>query len=765
MFGRSNANFDRLLEKATSQLLLEPDWTSIMQICDSIRQNDTNPKYAVTAIKKKFYHSNPHVALYALQVMESCVKNCGVLMHEEVATKIFMEEMRDLVKQSTDESIKTKVLELLQTWGMAFRNSPKYRIATDTLELMKAEGWKFPPVREAEAMFEADTAPEWADGEVCNRCRVQFTTFTRQHHCRACGQVFCAKCSSKSCVLPKFGIEREVRVCDSCFEEHGPKEGAEVQPVPGGKKASPEPEQGTGKVGGKPDGLPAEYLASPLSKQPQEPPKREGKSEAELKEEEELQLVLALSKSQADEEEKRKKKTTSELMAAYSNTNGTSVPGSQPGKGQPVQQAEPEQPELEKYLNREYWEAQSQARTEQQQFPMPGSGLVAGQADAVMAIKSQLAEERLQGAPTPLEAGGRQTEIDEFTASLRAQLEMFVNRMKSNSSRGRPIANDTSVQTLFMNVMTLHGKLVGLIQEEEDSRVRLEGLQDKMSQVRDATAALEALREEEAERRRLEAEELERQRQVQIQAKLEVMRKKKAEYLEYQRQLAMQRMAEQEREVQKKAEASKAAYMQQYGMYMPPMQQPGYPYQHPGQVMHQQQSMMPPGAVLGPPGPHPGGHQQPQPHMFQHQQLPPEQLLHSQTPQHVMPQQPGQQMPAPQQMQSQGEQPQHHIQGGPDQAPGHMPPQPGQVPHQMAPGPQAPMYAGYPFSHGAPAPPSMPDQALPQPSAAAFNMVGMSAALPTPTPAPAPLPPQDQPLQQEHRPQPGAPEASLICFD
>ncbi len=68
MFGRSNASFDRLLEKATSQLLLEPDWTSTMMICDTIRQGDTNPKYAVTAIKKKFYHTNPHVALYALQV-------------------------------------------------------------------------------------------------------------------------------------------------------------------------------------------------------------------------------------------------------------------------------------------------------------------------------------------------------------------------------------------------------------------------------------------------------------------------------------------------------------------------------------------------------------------------------------------------------------------------------------------------------------------------------------------------------------------------
>ena len=39
----------------------------------------------------------------------------------------------------------------------------------ETLNLMKAEGWKFPAVREAEAMFEADTAPEWAEGDVCNR--------------------------------------------------------------------------------------------------------------------------------------------------------------------------------------------------------------------------------------------------------------------------------------------------------------------------------------------------------------------------------------------------------------------------------------------------------------------------------------------------------------------------------------------------------------------------------------------------------------------
>jgi growth factor-regulated tyrosine kinase substrate len=35
---------------------------------------------------------------------------------------------------------------------------------------------------------------------------------TRQHHCRGCGQVFCSKCSAKVCPIPKFGIEKEVKL-------------------------------------------------------------------------------------------------------------------------------------------------------------------------------------------------------------------------------------------------------------------------------------------------------------------------------------------------------------------------------------------------------------------------------------------------------------------------------------------------------------------------------------------------------------------------
>lgn len=59
------------------------------------------------------------------------------------------------------------------------------------------------------------------------------------------------------------------------------------------------------------------------------------------------------------------------------------------------------------------------------------------------------------------------------------------------------------------------------------SLVYYEGLQDKLAQVRDARAALNALRDEHREKLRRAAEEAERQRQIQLAQKLEIMRQKK----------------------------------------------------------------------------------------------------------------------------------------------------------------------------------------------------------------------------------------------
>lgn len=585
MFG-SKSPFDKYLEKATSQLLLEPDWDSILQISDCIRQGDVQPKYAINSIKRKVGSDNPHVSLFALQVLESCMKNCGSSVHNEVATKEFMEFMKQLVT-SRGEPVKSKILELIQVWSHAFRNEPGYKVVQDTFNLMKLEGYTFPTLKEADAMFSSEKAPEWKDSDCCSRCRVQFGMVQRKHHCRACGDVVCAKCSSKNSIIPKFGIEREVRVCDSCHEKIN-------------KGGSP------GKSDE--DGLPAEYLASPLSKQSQVAPK---KSEQEIQEEEELQLALALSQSEEENKAKERERMRGGTYNLYGGSKDVRSSSPQPVVTQqnivpvsaPMIDTADMDPELARYLNRNYWQQKSEDIKVNPAVTQPSAPVALS--EAKVSMNNPKVQEAYQNGET-------EEDPDQFLHALNSSVEIFVNRMRSNSQRGRSIATDSSVQSLFNVISNMHPQLMKYIQGQEDLRAHYESLQDKLAQLRDAREALDALREDHREKRRREMEELERQRQIQMAHKLEIMRQKKHEYLEMQRQLALQRLQEQEREMQMRFEQQRQLthmrQMQAYGYNQPPYPQgpmPGAPGgfnpatgQMEGSPVHQLHQQ-PPGQYLG----------------------------------------------------------------------------------------------------------------------------------------------------------------------
>ncbi|NXE83166.1 HGS kinase, partial [Cochlearius cochlearius] len=542
-----------LADKATSQLLLETDWESILQICDMIRQGDTQAKYAVNAIKKKVNDKNPHVALYALEVMESVVKNCGQTVHDEVANKQTMEELKEILKRQVETSVRSKILYLIQAWAHAFRNEPKYKVVQDTYQIMKVEGHVFPEFKESDAMFAAERAPDWVDAEECHRCRVQFGVVTRKHHCRACGQIFCGKCSSKYSTIPKFGIEKEVRVCEPCYEHLN-------------KKAE-------GKAAATSE-LPPEYLTSPLSQQSQLPPKRD---ETALQEEEELQLAIALSQSEAEEKERMRQKTT---YSMYPKAEPTPVTSSAPPVSTlyspPVNSsaplAEDIDPELARYLNRNYWEKKQE---EVRKSPTPSAplSLTEPAAQPGEAHPAPLGVVEVRGGPDlcPAASEGRgapdsfqqyqngesEENHEQFLKALQNAVTTFVNRMKSNHMRGRSITNDSAVLSLFQSINNMHPQLLELLNQLDERRLYYEGLQDKLAQIRDARGALNALREEHREKLRRAAEEAERQRQIQLAQKLEIMRQKKQEYLEMQRQLAIQRLQEQEKERQMRLEQQK----------------------------------------------------------------------------------------------------------------------------------------------------------------------------------------------------------------
>ena len=151
---------------------------------------------------------------------------------------------------------------------------------------------------------------------------------------------------------------------------------------------------------------------------------------------------------------------------------------------------------------------------------------------------------------------GDSDEIHQFIVALKTQIGVFTNRMKSNVNRGRPLANDPTITSLFNSLLPMRHQLMEYIQGQEHWKEYYERLQEKLTRLREAREALDVLREEHREKLRQEAEERHHLMQLQMVAKLDTLRLKKREYLEYQRQIAYQQMQAQEQELMRRKQMS-----------------------------------------------------------------------------------------------------------------------------------------------------------------------------------------------------------------
>eukprot|EP00741_Cyanophora_paradoxa_P019104 tig00021122_g18446.t1 len=152
--GLGSSHLEDRIDLCTSDMLLAPDWPANLEVTDLINGSEKGPREAMKALRKKIRDRNPKVAVLALTLVETCMKNCGTRFHVQIADEEFMEELVKVATGRRGGEAEEKALQLVRAWGEAFRERREdpvlgafYRAYAE----MRSRGITFPPA-EGDAM-------------------------------------------------------------------------------------------------------------------------------------------------------------------------------------------------------------------------------------------------------------------------------------------------------------------------------------------------------------------------------------------------------------------------------------------------------------------------------------------------------------------------------------------------------------------------------------------------------------------------------------
>eukprot|EP00210_Caulerpa_lentillifera_P007518 g7184.t1 len=125
-----------ITERATSEMMINPDWGVNMELVDTINStsNDACYERVFRAIRRRLWKPNPKIQLLTLTLLETCVKNTGTEFHQALVISEFWDDVIRFAdpKKKADLQVQDKVLVLVEDCANALQ-PPGYKMSYDTV--------------------------------------------------------------------------------------------------------------------------------------------------------------------------------------------------------------------------------------------------------------------------------------------------------------------------------------------------------------------------------------------------------------------------------------------------------------------------------------------------------------------------------------------------------------------------------------------------------------------------------------------------------
>jgi len=107
--------------------------------------DSTSAKDALKCLLKRLNHTNPHVVLHTLTLMDACVNNCGKRFHLEVCSREFETDFKKVLNRTTQTKVAEKMLILIKKWAESkeFKDDPQLTLVPTMYRQLK-ERYRFP---------------------------------------------------------------------------------------------------------------------------------------------------------------------------------------------------------------------------------------------------------------------------------------------------------------------------------------------------------------------------------------------------------------------------------------------------------------------------------------------------------------------------------------------------------------------------------------------------------------------------------------------